>query len=295
MRKFLYNKLLYLFILFGFFGNTPIIGQQIDIPSLNSRVTDLTHTLVKSEKDLLENKLKNFENQKGSQIAILIIPSTGNETIEQFGIRLAESWMIGRQEIDDGVILIIAKNDRKLRIEVGYGLEGAIPDAYAKRIIEQIIVPQFKSGDYYHGIDQGVDALISLINGEELPASDTRNQTRSNSQIFIRNYISFLFPLVFIIFAALNYILKKKLGKIRGSLVTTSIIIVLVWIISNIMFGIFVGLISLVFLNISGRSGSGSYRGGAGFGGGFSSGGFGGGGFSGGGGSFGGGGASGGW
>lgn len=142
---------------------------QIAVPQLTRRVTDLTGTLDAAQVAALEAKLTAFEAKQGSQIAVLIVPTTAPEDIAQFGIRVAEAWKIGRRRIDDGVIVIVAKDDRTLRLEVGYGLEGAIPDAVAKRVIEEIIVPQFRKGDYAGGIDAGVTRLMRLIEGEALP------------------------------------------------------------------------------------------------------------------------------
>jgi uncharacterized protein len=142
---------------------------QVAVPELSRRVTDLTATLDAGQVAALESKLATFEAQKGSQIAVLIVPTTQPEDIAQFGIRVAEQWKIGRVKVDDGVILIVAKDDRKLRLEVGYGLEGAIPDAIAKRVIAETITPYFKAGDYYGGIDAGVQQLMRLIEGEQLP------------------------------------------------------------------------------------------------------------------------------
>lgn len=146
---------------------------QVAVPELSRRVTDLTQTLSADQVAALENKLAAFEAKQGSQIAVLVVPTTEPEDIAQFGIRVAEQWKIGREKIDDGVILIVAKNDRKLRIEVGYGLEGAIPDAIAKRVIAEIITPYFKAGDFNGGIDVGVQQLMGLIEGESLPAPRT--------------------------------------------------------------------------------------------------------------------------
>jgi uncharacterized protein len=143
---------------------------QVAVPELSRRVTDLTATLAPGQAAALEGRLGAFEAQKGSQIAVLIVPTTQPEDIAQFGIRVAEQWKIGRAKIDDGVILIVAKDDRKLRLEVGYGLEGALPDAIAKRVIAETITPYFKAGDYYGGIDAGVTQLMRLIEGEPLPA-----------------------------------------------------------------------------------------------------------------------------
>ncbi len=142
---------------------------QVAVPQLARRVTDLTATLDAAQVAALEARLAAFEARKGSQIAVLIVPSTAPEDIAQFGIRVAEAWKVGRARIDDGVILIVAKDDRTLRLEVGYGLEGAIPDAVAKRVIAETIVPHFRDGDYAGGIDAGVTQLMRLIEGEALP------------------------------------------------------------------------------------------------------------------------------
>lgn len=141
---------------------------QIAIPELKSHVTDLTATLSPNEIVLLEQKLSSFEEKKGSQIAVLIVPTTRPESIEQYALRVAENWKLGRKNIDDGALLVIAKNDRTLRIEVGYGLEGILPDAKAKQIIEQIIIPHFKNGNLAQGTGAGVDAMLRLIQGESL-------------------------------------------------------------------------------------------------------------------------------
>lgn len=142
---------------------------QIAVPELTRRVTDLTATLSADQVATLENKLAAFEAQKGSQIAVLIVPTTEPEDIAQFGTRVADQWEIGRAKIDDGLLLIVAKNDRRVRLEVRYGLEGVIPDAVAKRVIDETITPHFKAGDYYSGIDAGVTQLMRLIEGEALP------------------------------------------------------------------------------------------------------------------------------
>lgn len=156
---------------FGFFLALCALSAwaQVAVPDLARRVTDLTATLTADQTAALENKLATFEAQKGSQIAVLIVPTTGPEDIAQFGIRVAERWKIGRAKIDDGVILIVARDDRKLRLEVGYGLEGAIPDAVARRVIAETITPHFKAGDLYGGIEAGVTQLMRLIEGEPLP------------------------------------------------------------------------------------------------------------------------------
>lgn len=143
---------------------------EVAVPELTQRVTDLTGTLTAPQVQALESKLAAFEAKKGSQIGVLIVPTTQPETIEQYSIRVVDKWKLGRKRVDDGVLLLVAKTDRKLRIEVGRGLEGALNDATAKRIIAEVIAPSFKQGDFAGGINAGVDSLLKVVNGEALPA-----------------------------------------------------------------------------------------------------------------------------
>ena len=136
------------------------------LPALTGRVVDVTGTLTPPQKAQLETALKQLETDKGAQLAILLLPSVKPESIEQFGIRLAEAWKLGRKGADDGLIIIVAKNDRRMRIEVGYGLEGAVPDAVAKRIVSERMAPRFKQGDYFGGLQDAVQALATAIGGE---------------------------------------------------------------------------------------------------------------------------------
>ena len=150
---------------------------EVAVPPLKAHVTDLTSTLSARELRDLDSRLADFERAKGSQIAVLMLPSTQPETIEEYSIRVADAWKIGRARVDDGVILVVAKNDRKLRVEVGRGLEGAIPDAVAKRVVSDVIAPHFRSGDFYGGVAAGTDALMKLIEGEPLPAPPSASGT----------------------------------------------------------------------------------------------------------------------
>ena len=277
-----------LLTLLAFFMSFFTLGQDIQsLPKLNARVTDLTGTLNVQQSSALEIKLAKYEQTKGSQIAVVIIPTTEPEEIEQYGIRLAEKWKIGREKIDDGVILIVAKEDRKLKIEVGYGLEGAVPDAYAKRIIENVILPDFRQGQFYTGIDNGVNTIMSLIDGEKLPlvSGDTSNSNSGD----VHPILTLLGLLVLIIF---NITIKNKAIKMG----IVAAIGVGTWLYSGIFLaGVFISIVVVIFMftSNSGRgSGGRSYSSGGSFGGRFSGGS---GSFSSGGGSFGGGGASGGW
>src|SRR3954468_2885246 len=156
-----------LLVLFAF--NSFAFADPVAVPPLTKHAMDLTGTLTAEQLADLDDSLRAFEDLKGSQIAVLLVPTTEPEAIEEYSLRVAEKWKLGRKKIDDGAILIIAKNDRTLRIEVGYGLEGALNDATAKRIIEETITPRFRQDDMYGGIRAGVDQIIKVVDGEPLP------------------------------------------------------------------------------------------------------------------------------
>lgn len=260
---------------------------EVAVPPLSARVTDLAGLLSPEQRAALESRLQAFEAAKGSQIAVLIVPTTQPETIEQYSMRVAEQWKLGRKGVDDGVLLLIARDDRTLRIEVGYGLEGALPDAIAKRIVADDITPHFKQGDFYGGIVAGVTRIIAVIEGEPLPVP-----AKSTS----RNGIPLEGLLPFLIFGALisGALLRHMLGAFPGALVNGGLVGLAVILLSgSVLFALLFGFMAFVFgLGGGRRWGGGGFGGGAGFPGG---GGFGGGGFGGGGGGFGGGGASGRW
>jgi uncharacterized protein len=269
---------------------------DVAVPPLTSRVVDLTGTLSGGAVTRIETKLADLEAKKGSQIVVLIVPSTEPEEIEQYGIRVMDTWKVGRKGIDDGAILIVAKNDRRVRIEVGYGLEGALPDAIASRIIAETVTPHFKLGDFDGGVEAGVDQMISVVNGEPLPAPDKKWERHGG--------LGNMLPLLLIVVFVVSGVLRSIFGRLFGSIATGGIAGGLVWLLSHLLpIGIGAGLIAFLFAMLAGSSSSGWSAGrgwGGGFGGGFGGGGFGGGGFggggfSGGGGGGGGGGASGGW
>ncbi len=269
---------------------------EVAVPPLKARVTDLTGTLSAAQIQDLESRLSVFERGKGSQIAVLMLPSTQPETIEEYSIRVADAWKIGRARVDDGVILVVAKNDRKLRVEVGRGLEGAIPDAMAKRVVSDVITPHFRSGDFYGGVAAGTDALMKLIEGEGLPAP--------RSGVIINGvHRPIDFQTIFLLFVALvltGAIFRRLFGRVIGAGISGGIVGAIVWLAAGVLaFAVIGGLIGFVIALVNGmgsrRGGwsSGGWSGGGGFGGGGFGGG--GGGFSGGGGGFSGGGASGSW
>jgi uncharacterized protein len=268
---------------------------DVAVPPLTGRVVDRSGTLNSSDIGSLDKTLRDFEARKGSQIAVLIVPTTQPETIEQYSIRVAEAWKVGRKKIDDGAILVVAKDDRKLRIEVGYGLEGALTDVTAKRIIDEVITPKFRSGDFAGGIADGVGRILRVIDGEPLPAPAQRQQGTTGLFGDIDPFNPFL--IVAMIFA--GGILRGMFGRLFGALATGGLVAALFWFIAASVALSAIGGVIAFFVTLFGdaiMSSGGAGRGGwISSGGGFSGGSSGGGGFSGGGGSFGGGGASGSW
>src|SRR5438093_1401294 len=199
---------------------------EVAVPPLKAHVTDLTATLSGPQIQDLESRLAGFERGKGSQIVVLMLPSTQPETIEAYSIRLAEAWKIGRARAEDGVILVVAKNDRKLRFEVGTGLEGAIPDVIARRIVSDVIAPHFGTGDFYGGIAAGTDAVMKLIEGEGLPAPP--------SGVFIKGvHHAIDFQTIFLLFVVLvltDAIFRRLFGRVIGAGISGGIVGAIVWV-----------------------------------------------------------------
>jgi uncharacterized protein len=264
-------------------------SADVAVPPLTARVTDQTDTLTSDQTSTLEQTLQAFESRKGTQIAVLIVPTTEPETIEQYSMRVVEQWKLGRSRVDDGALLIVAKNDRTLRIEVGYGLEGALNDATSNRIIQEIIVPRFREGDFYGGISAGVDQMIRVADGEPLPPPPVQAGGESPN-------IWRFAPVIFVLAVALGGVLRSAFGRLPGAAVAGGVVALIAWLLAaGVVATIVAGAIAFLF-TLTG-TGMGGYVGTYGMGrrgGGFGRGGRGGG-FGGGGGGFGGGGASGRW
>ena len=261
----------------------------LPVPPLKAAVTDLTGTLTPQQTATLDQELQAFAARKGSQIAVLLVPSTAPEAIEQYSIRVVDAWKLGRKGQDDGVLLLVAKDDRAARIEVGYGLEGAIPDAIASRIVAETLVPQFRQGDYFAGLQAGVQQLMKLIDGEQLPppkATAAAGNGPDKQEIGVLVLIGAI-----VLGSALRSVLGRALGAGAGALVAGG---VAWWLAGSLLLGLGLGVLAFiaVFSGIRLGGGPGGLGGGGfgGFGGGSDSGGF-----RGGGGGFGGGGASGRW
>ena len=266
----------------------PLFGwgaDEVALPALSDRVTDLTATLSAEDRAALTASLATLEKDKGAQVVIVLLPTTQPESIEQFGIRLAEAWKIGRKGVDDGVIVIVAKNDRKMRIEVGYGLEGAIPDAIAKRIVAEQMAPRFRAGDFAGGLRATVATLDKLIRGEALPVPVAPAAHGGQDP---GDTLTFLLIVLF-----MGGAIRSMFGLV-GSVAVSGVAGWLAWTVFASL-GMAGGAALLAFALSFIRLGRGGWQSGGGFPGGLGGGSSGGGGFSGGGGGFGGGGASGNW
>ncbi len=267
-------------------------NAQVAVPPLTGHVIDQTGTLTAEQKTTLEQTLAAFESRKGSQLAVLMVSSTAPEAIEPYALRVAEQWKLGRKKVDDGVILVVAKADRTLRIEVGYGLEGALNDATSKRIIDEIILPRFKQQDFYGGITAGVGQIIRVVDGEALPQPSAKGTAGIGDIGNIGQYA----PILFIVALFVGGVLRATLGKVPGAVVTGGAVALVAWFVAGaVSVAVIAGVVALFFTLLGGGMGGlgmGGFYGGMGRGGGR---GYGGGGFSGGGGGFGGGGASGRW
>ncbi|EMM87918.1 hypothetical protein AYB33_17210 [Leptospira santarosai] len=271
-------------------------SEEPTIPPLRTQITDTTSTLTDLQKSRLTSTLVAFEKRKGSQIAVLVVGSTLDWSVEEYAVKVFESWKLGRQGVDDGILIVVAIGDHKTKIEVGYGLEGVVPDVIAKRIIEDYMIPQFREGNYYKGISDAVDALIAKIDGEELPAasgkvagSDSASSSATDGPDPSRPITAFIILVV----------LGKWFGFLFGNGLSGGIgavlfvILGLFW--SITLWLLIPGAFLLWFFILANKGGIGSSSWGSSSGGGGGSSGGGGDSWSGGGGSSGGGGASGSW
>jgi len=275
-----------------------LAAAEVAVPVLKARVTDLAGTLNPEQRNALEQRLAAFETRKGSQVALLIVATTQPETIEQYAIRVAEQWKIGRKGVDDGALLLVAMKDRAVRLEVGYGLEGALPDATARRIVDEYILPRFKQGDFYGGMEAGLNRVMAVIDGEPLPAPRAGGAGGSGAP-GMQDLLVLGLMLAFVI----GGVLRALFGRLLGSGIVGGVGGFIGWLVlGSALSAAVVGVLFAVFsLFLGAGAGAGRMRSG-GWGGGVPGGGWGGGrgggfggGFGGGGGGFGGGGASGRW
>jgi uncharacterized protein len=280
-------------------------GDPIPVPKLTAHVVDLTGTLSADERARLDSKLTDFEARKGSQVAVLIVPSIGTEAIEDFAGRVTDAWQLGRKGVDDGVLFVIAKQERKMRVHTGRGVQGTLTDIAAKRIVADIVAPKFRTGDFAGGINEATDAIMKAIEGESLPLPSSKPSSKKVDTV--SSYGNFVW-IAFFLVPMVAMFLRSLVGRFLGAGLTGGVTgLAAAWLFGSIVFGIFAAIIAFIVGLVMGgglpntRPGwGGSWGGGGGFPGGWSGGGggggwSGGGGFSGGGGGFDGGGASGDW
>ena len=283
-----------------FLSFVSLAADVVPVPKLTARVIDQTGALTAPERDALEAKLRAFEEAKGSQIAVLLVPTIGQEVIEEFTGRVADEWKLGRKGVDDGVLFVVAQQQRKLRIHTGRGVQGTLTDALSRRIVADIVAPRFRNGDFGGGIDAGVDAIMKAIEGEQLPLPSQQSAQRKVDSV--SSYSNFLILGLFLV-PVVSMVLRGMFGRFFGATLTSGVTGIAAWLIlGSLVVGIIAAVVAFLFTLLSGnglargakRGGWGGYipSGGWGGGGGF---GGGGGGFSGGGGGFDGGGASGSW
>lgn len=266
------------------FGPAHAADPLVPVPPLQALITDQTATLTAEQRAGLEARLRAFEDRKGSQLAVLIVATTRPETIEQYALRVAEQWKLGRKKVDDGALMLVAKDDRAVRIEVGYGLEGVLNDLTSNRIITEFMLPRFRQGDYFGGIDSGIDRIIRLVDDEALPAATAPGQD-------LQSDLGRLAPVLLVIAVVIGGVLRSALGRLPGAALTAGAVGLIAWFVSSAIAVAAVGALIAFMVTLLGggaglHGGYGGHRGG----------GFGGGGFrGGGGGGFGGGGSSGRW
>ena len=269
-------------------------GALMPVPALTARVMDQTATLNTAQRQTLENQLTALEQARGSQVVVLLVPTTQTEDIAAFANRVADAWKIGRKGVGDGLLIVVAKQDRRVRIEVARALEGAIPDLAAHRIIDEVMTPAFKQGDFAGGLTQGISQIDKLIAGEALPApapsAQPKPATSSGSDMSLDTILGFLAAAAtigFLIVTAVASLLSKLLGDTWGIIGTHLLFGGLAWALTGNWVAGVIAMVVVAALFLLGIFG-GSFVGGGGSssGGGFSSGG---------GGSFGGGGSSGSW
>ena len=248
------------------------------VPARGGHVVDVSGVLAPEQRTVLEQRLNAFEQQHGSQLAVLLVPTTQPEQIEQFALRVAEQWKLGRSKVDDGAVVVVATGDQAARIEVGYGLEGVLTDAASKRIIDELMLPHFRRGDYFAGIDAGVLQMQALVAGEVLPAPSDQAQPLAALAGWLP---AFLLAALFI-----GRMLRSVFGRLAGATIAGSLAGLSAWLLTGTLLlaaGFALGVFILVMLGIvwfgnpgallGGHHGANGMRGGGGrFGGGGSSG-----------------------
>src|SRR5438552_3201263 len=235
----------FLAVMFACLAAIAVAQDVVPVPKLTARVVDLTGTLSANERAAIDAKLAAFEQAKGSQVAVLLVPSIGSETIEEFAGRVTDAWQLGRKGVDDGVLFVVAKQERRMRIHTGRGVQGTLTDALSKRIVSDIVAPRFRSGDFAGGIDEGVDAILKAVAGEALPlpAADKRHGGAS-----LAAGAENLFILAFFVVPFVGLILRNIFGRFFGAGITSGITGVAAWLfLGSLAIGMVAAIVAFLF------------------------------------------------
>src|SRR5689334_12576921 len=225
-------------------------GDPIAVPKLTGHVVDRAGMLTEREHSALEGKLADFERDHGSQVVVLLVPSIGEETIEEFAGRVTDDWKLGRKGVDDGVLFTVAMKERRLRIHTGRGVQGTLTDALSKRIVSDIIGPRFRNGDFAGGIDAGVDAIMRAVEGEQLPLP---KETTPRGKVETTS--SFGDLAIFALFAVpvLGMVLRSMFGRFFGATLTSGITGVGAWLVlGSLAIGVIAAIFAFLFTLMTG-------------------------------------------
>ena len=243
-------KLLTIWGLVALFSGPVRAQEPLPVPALTARVMDATGTLSATQREALEGKLAAFEAQAGPQIVVLMVATTQPEDIAAFTQRVGETWKIGRRDVGDGLLLVVAKNDRRLWIAPAKALEGAVPDLAARQIARDIITPAFKTGDYAGGLDKGVDALIARIRGEGLPEPARRSPGAAADDGFqVEDLLAFLFVAVPVAGGLLSAMVGRKLGALLTGGAAGGVVW---WVTQSLLLGVGAGVVGLLVVGVLG-------------------------------------------
>ena len=231
---------------------------EVPVPRLVTRVTDQTGTLTVADRERIEEKLRAFEAEKGSQVAVLLVPTIGTEVIEEFTGRVADAWQLGRKGVDDGVLFVVAMQERKMRIHTGRGVQGTLTDAASKRIVAELVAPRFRSGDFAGGIDAGVDAILKAIAGEALPEPARKGASPRADPV--SSFGNLLFLGIFLV-PVVAMVMRSMFGRLLGSGAASGVTGFAVWmLIGSLAVAVIAGIVAFLFTLFSGAGFSRSAR-----------------------------------
>src|SRR5436190_7163471 len=231
-------------VLFALAALTLAADGPVPVPKLTAHVVDLTGTLTADERGRLDSKLADFEARKGSQVVVLLVPSIGTEVIEDFSTRVTDAWQLGRKGVDDGVLFVIAKQERKMRIQTGRGVQGSLTDILAKRIVADVVAPRFRTGDFAGGINEAVDSIMKAIEGESLPLPSSKPQGRKVDTV--SSYGDFLW-IAFFLVPVVAMILRGLVGRFLGAGLTGGVAgLAAAWIFGSLVFGVVAAIVAFI-------------------------------------------------